>query len=668
MTVCIPRGVGLFVVVMLMFGSIGRSSDCRCVGQEESPNPAKLVVEPAGLTLDVGESANLEATVTDEDGNELEVPVLFFSRARRELTVSRDGNVTAIRSGQFEIVARTPREPDGSRLEITVPVLVNKSPLAKIEFGELPENLYDGTSVSLAVTAIDETGLARENPAWMMSSSNSEIAVVDSLGNVSIRGVGNVQITAETEGIKNSIELTTIELPVSEVRLSIDREQALTGDVIHLNAKAYDADGVQVEDVPLEYSFRHSRSGELLSVGGTGQLHPSGRFVAEREGDYTLFASCGPHTAQATVRVERRSYDQKITVVGRGLVNDKHTSDLWVWEGVDGRDYAVTGTWGADGEAIFWDVTDPTQIERISSVQVDARTVNDVKVSEDGSICIISREGASSRKNGIVLIDVKDPRNPEILARFNDELTGGVHNLFIHDDHVFAINNGRRYDVISIKDPENPVKVGQFELTTPGHAIHDVWVVDGLAYSSNWGDGLYVVDVGNGIAGGSPEQPIVVENYTIPNGAHHAAFPYENKLTGRKYVICGDERFPNGLSIQGKPTIAGGYLHIVDVTDKGAPIEVARYEVPEAGSHNFWIEGDICYAAMYNAGLRVIDLSGELMGDLYKQGREVAWFIPHDPEGYIPNASMVWGPQPHKGVIYFSDWNTGLWAVRLEPK
>ena len=70
--------------------------------------------------------------------------------------------------------------------------------------------------------------------------------------------------------------------------------------------------------------------------------------------------------------------------MGHAPVRDKHTSDLWVWEGVDGRDYAVTGTWSADGEAYFWDVTDPANMKQIGSYKVDARTVNDVKGSADG--------------------------------------------------------------------------------------------------------------------------------------------------------------------------------------------------------------------------------------------------------------------------------------------
>ena len=90
--------------------------------------------------------------------------------------------------------------------------------------------------------------------------------------------------------------------------------------------------------------------------------------------------------------------------------------------------------------------------------------------------------------------------------------------------------------------------------------------------------------------------------------------------------------------------------------------------MPGAGSHNLWVEGDLLYVGNYNAGLRVVDLSGELMGDLFKQGREIAWFLPADAKGRIPNAPMTWGPQPHKGHVFFTDWNSGLWSVKIDIK
>ena len=64
----------------------------------------------------------------------------------------------------------------------------------------------------------------------------------------------------------------------------------------------------------------------------------------------------------------------------------------------------------------------------------------------------------------------------------------------------------------------------------------------------------------------------------------------------------------------------------------------------------------------------MVDGSGELMGDLYRQGREIGHFLSFDPDGHIANAPFVWGPQPFKDHIFFTDHNSGLWAVRLKGK
>ena len=132
-----------------------------------------------------------------------------------------------------------------------------------------------------------------------------------------------------------------------------------------------------------------------------------------------------------------------------------------------------------------------------------------------------------------------------------------MHNTFIYEQHVYAVNNGRKYDIINIEDPRNPYTVGVFELDTPGHSIHDVWIEDGIAYSSNWGDGVVVVDVGSTQsadmpgAGGSPNNPTPLGSYSYPSGWNHAAFPFKSESTGKFYVAAGDEAFPYGLDTQG---------------------------------------------------------------------------------------------------------------------
>ncbi len=628
----------------------------------------KIVAEPAELNLDVEKTAQIKAKVVDADGKE--VPgqeIFFYSRKGKAVEVDTSGMVTAHMPGEHKLIIITPRSEGGERVRLDYPVNVNYPPLSEIRVDELPDKIYAGTTIPMSVTVLDEMNMEREDVSLKTDSSDPTVATSDPYLNLKALTPGKTKLKVANGKLEKVLDIEVVPFPATHVKLESDMQEARTGDVFHFDIKVLDVEGNEVTDAPITYSYEGKA--DDVSSSASGLIKQDGRFVADVPGMYTILAASGPFVAQQTVKVLPRDVDRKIELVGQGSVNDKHTSDFWVWEGVDGRDYAVTGTWGADGKAYFWDVTDPSAIQRIDSIQVDARTVNDVKVSEDGKICVISREGASNRKNGIVILDVSNPREVEIISTFTENLTGGVHNLYIYQDHVYALSAGQKYFVIDIKNPKEPKIVSKFELETPAHAIHDVWVQDGIAYSSNWSDGLQLVDVGNGIAGGSPENPQQFASYNYPSGANHAAFPFKSKSTDKFYVIGGDEIFPYGLDVT-KDNIAGGFLHFVDFTDLENPDEIARFEVPNAGSHNYWVdeENELLYAAFYNGGVRVVDISGELMGDLYKQGREIAWIIPGDPNGYIPNAPFTWGAQPYKGHIFYSDWNSGLWAAKLEPE
>lgn len=589
---------------------------------------------------------------------------IFFSTNSGALSViDSTGMATAIRHGAYDVIVISPGQP---QLRSNIKVTIAPAPISKVTIADLPEHVYAGVNLPLKITVLDEAGFERPEKVVKLTSSDESKVAIAPFDKLIVKQQGKVMITASVDGVAEKLEVNVLDNPIAEIRLKSDKVEGRSGDVFTLTAIAVDKNGKEITDAPINYSF----TGESFNVSAapSGLITKEGKFVADEPGLYVLNATCGPAASSVTVQANNRNITRKIDLVGQGSVNNKHTSDLWVWEGVDGKDYAVTGTWGSDGTAYFWDVTDPASIQLIDSVKVDARTVNDVKVSEDGKVAVISREGASNRKNGLVIIDVSNPRDAKVITEFSENLTGGVHNVFIYKQHIYALSDGRKYYSINIEDPANPRIVGEFELDTPGHAIHDVWIHDGIAYSSNWSDGVQLVDVGNGIAGGTPAQPVQFASYAYPSGSNHAAFPYKDEKTGKFYVILGDEEFPYGLDPDGrKPGRAAGFLHVIDFTDLKNPKEVAWFQVPFAGSHNFWIEDDILYAAFYNGGVRVVDLSGELLGDLNRQGREIAWIVPEDPDGYVANAPFTWGVQPHKGHMFYSDWNSGLWSAKLQP-
>ena len=677
----------VFTCTALLLGSITL--------QAQDDDSLYFQFEPDSLDLAIGDSANVKITLFSEDSslsnNQFLITGAWGAVEVRPWISNQKGvanvQVKVFKPGSFKLSASSITPDRFKRVRGRMPITVPFPPIAKAEFIDPPGTAYEGTTIEFAARVLDQANITRQDVQPVFKSSNPEIADFDEFGHLTIYRRGLVKITVTAEGISSSTDLRAVRNPVRKIELSLEADDYRTGDVITFKARALTASGRTVEDAPVVFSFM-GKAVYGIGLPASGQITPQGKFVAENPGDYTIFATSGAHTASKTIRITPRNIQKRAKLVGHGLITDVFTSDLWVWQGVGEfkeRDFAVTGTWEANGEAYFWEVTDPSNLIIIDTVTVDARTVNDVKISADGRIGVLTREGASTRKNGVVILDVSNPYDVKILSEFNDGLTGGVHNAFIYDNHVYAVNNGRKYDIINISDPENPWRVGSYELNTPGHSIHDVWVENGIAYSSNWSDGVHIFDIGGlnfseqnrhtimknpvlqAAGKGSPRKPTLMSSKTDTTGRNHAAFPFLSKSTGDFYVIAGDEHFPFGLGeIENmEPANPRGGYHFLNMNDYNVPVEEAIYQVPEAGSHNLWVKGDTLYTAFYQGGLRVVDISGELLGDLYKQGREIAFYLSNHKNGRMSNATMVWGPQPYKNHIFFSDMNSGLYAVQL---
>src|SRR6185503_14134337 len=103
--------------------------------------------------------------------------------------------------------------------------------------------------------------------------------------------------------------------------------------------KARRADGSDVTDAPITWSYTYTPDDSLVAGGVQGGpgIIAYGRFAANYPGRFNLIAQSGPVTARTTVQVTPRDVRQRITVTGRGTVTSTHTSDLWPWQGKDGR-------------------------------------------------------------------------------------------------------------------------------------------------------------------------------------------------------------------------------------------------------------------------------------------------------------------------------------------
>ena len=640
----------------------------------------RIEADPPSLVLQRGESATLSVRVLDGDGQPVDEAVRMVG-ARNALALD-NGMVMGLEVGEWEVIVTTVQPgPSGEPLRLAVPVVVEWPPVVRVEVTS-PGPVFEGSTVTHTAMALHADGTHRPGAEFSWRTSDPDRAEVDAFGHVRGAAAGPVRIEAAFEGVTGAIDRTVREFTGAVLEIVGGEEAGVvrTGDVQAFAAVVRDADGNEIADAPVEWSHSYVPARGVMAPPAPGQM-VDGRIVADVPGEFTVVARSGGLRATRTFEAVQREVVRSVEVVGRGSQERVYSTDLWVFEGIDGRDYALVGAKQSDGHAFVFDVTDPENVVKTDSIQVDARSVNDVKVSPDGRYASLTREGASNRRNGVVILDLADPAHPVIASAYTDGLTGGVHNAFPTNDHLFALSNGDKYVILDVSDLYNPRYVSEYD--HPNSRVHDVWVHDGIAYSAEWGTGLVVVDVGNGRWGGTIEEPVFVSNYPVPTGATHAVFPYVSESTGKFYVFIGDEILTReGMAWEGVgpdfrqkydpvtgrggyPRASWGYIQVIDFDDPANPKMVARYEVSEFGTHNIWVANDILYQAYYEGGMRLVDVSGELMGNLYTQGREISVYKAFDPTGFVPNSPGAWSVMPHRDLVWFADINSGLWAMRL---
>jgi hypothetical protein len=127
----------------------------------------------------------------------------------------------------------------------------------------------------------------------------------------------------------------------------------------------------------------------------------------------------------------------------------------------------------------------------------------------------------------------------------------------------------------------------------------------------------------------------------------------------------GDEVFPADFDIRRPQSMPAGHIRVLDVENLLNPVEVGQYRIPRAGTHKFWAEDDVLYVGYFNAGLRAVDISGSLRGDLGQQGREIAALATTDADAFVEDRPFTWAAMPHKDLVFASDYTSGLWVTRL---
>ena len=450
-----------------------------------------------------------------------------------------------------------------------------------------------------------------------------------------------------------------------------------------------------------------------------------------------LATGCGALLASATLLLAARGYEapgparrslaKGFELVGYHALDGRPAFKLAL-QVVNGRWYLYTSHFWDSGWSVL-DVTDPAQPELLTFVPGPPNTATLQVQVADGLLLAALEKPATEllhfapwravawllvesllhgprylpwrpSASGVLVFDVREPARPIRLGAWDPGGTGTHRNFYAGGRYAHLAANrpgsrGHAYVILDLADRAHPVEVGSWALpeqdvasgvapAREGYYLHGPAEVRGArAYLPYGVGGAIVLDVSDPARPREVGRLLPDASLGSTQGVHSFVPVPERRLA----VINSEAHAEDCIADPGRP-----YAAVVDLADESRPRLLSFFPEPEpppgappgffcarggrAGPHNqhhdnglphLFHSADLVYLAHFNAGLRLYDTSDP------EHVREVAWFLPPDPEerhGLFPTRLVAQTEDvivDARGYAYFTDKNQGLYVVRRTP-
>lgn len=346
-----------------------------------------------------------------------------------------------------------------------------------------------------------------------------------------------------------------------------------------------------------------------------------------------------------------------------GMGNPGSLNDIWGWtDGVSGREFALVGL--STGTA-FVEITDPENVVFLGELptHTSSSTWRDIKTYADHAFIVSEASG-----HGMQVFDLA-----QLLTVASPPVTfgetahypgfGNAHNIVINEDtgYAYAVGTGTcsgGLHMVDLQTPASPVGAGCF--SADGYT-HDAQCV---VYAGP--DTAYQ---GHEICFNSNEDTVTIVDVTskgAPVQISRTPYPstgytHQNWLTeDQEHLLVDDELDESNF---GHNT----YTYVWDVRDLDAPQLLGHFTSPTAAiDHNQYVVGDYSFQANYRSGLRILHL-GDLDAPAGPEVQQVAFFDVY-PTSDSANFNGAWSVYPYfpSGVVVVSHIEQGLFV--LQPR
>ena len=189
----------------------GKTATCKVIVSEKVIPVTGLNIDKMDLSLQVGDSETLKATITPSNAT-VKTPV-WTSKDTKVATVDQNGKVTGVKVGNTELVASA----GGISVIIKVKVTEKETAITGISLNKTSTTIEVGNSETLSTT-ITPSNATNKNVTW--TSSNTKVATVDNNGKVNGLSRGEVTITVRTNNNKTATCKVTVKEKKKEYKVS----------------------------------------------------------------------------------------------------------------------------------------------------------------------------------------------------------------------------------------------------------------------------------------------------------------------------------------------------------------------------------------------------------------------------------------------------------------
>lgn len=236
--------------------------------------PASITVAPTSVSITVGQTSQLAATVKDASGATISGAAVAWTIDNPSVaSLSSSGlgtdTVTGVSVGTATITATS------GAAHTTVPVTVSPSPASAVIISPGSATLFVTQQLQLSATVTDSHGNPISGQAVTWSSNNPAAATVSGTGNVTAVAPGSATITATSGAAHGTASITVKLVPVATVNVTPGAVSLFLGQTAQLGVVLLDSVGDTLSAAGRAVSWK-SNKGSVASVAGTGLVTAQG--------------------------------------------------------------------------------------------------------------------------------------------------------------------------------------------------------------------------------------------------------------------------------------------------------------------------------------------------------------------------------------------------------